>query len=333
MVCSIADNTPLRRLQLDLELPSQCHSLRPRCIQGYEARTGTYALGLPGTALGYCQALFNYAGDPESHTRKVARLLNEIQAPWSNSHELFWGHRQLESPSEFVEAAIKPLLGTGRVPVLITSLDPAHQMADIENILVTDPSIQSGETVLVRMVLNGQESVYKSAAVIRSLLAASREKAAMPKWWPLFQSEIGVRDWRTLKKLLKRDWKYVNIAVNPFTADGVLEFLRDQITVAQIPLGLAKDISSDATVRMSPGMKIMGATEGTSYSLARFMCKLRDLNSPPTIIILGPSLSHWSDEMNQGRLDRLLPILRSTCDTLWGDLSETRREGVWQMKA
>src|SRR5258706_11157052 len=122
MVCRVADNTPLKRFQLDLQLPSQCHSMRPNCIQGYEERTGNYALGLLGTALGYCQALFSYAGDPESHTRKVTRLLTEIDAPWVNSHELFWGHKLVESPSEFVDKAIKPLVGTGRVTVLITSL-------------------------------------------------------------------------------------------------------------------------------------------------------------------------------------------------------------------
>jgi hypothetical protein len=333
MVCSISDNTPLKRLQVELGLPSQCHSIRPHCIQGHEKVTGDYALGLPGTALGYCQALFTYAGDPSTHTRKVARLLTEIGAPWANSHELFWGHRQLETPSEYVGKAVEPLLGTGRVPVLITGLDPAKQQDEIRSILNTSPAVQPGETILVRMVLSDSESLSEAASLIRTLILDSKQKAQMPNWWPLFQGDLKAEQWAILWDLLDEDWKYVNIAINPFTSQEVFNLLREQITVAQIPVGLAEGISSDGTIQLAPGMKILGAEDNTMYSLPGFVEKLNSLFSPPTIIILGPSLPEWSDEMNKARLAKLLPALRKCCDELWSDLSEAKRNAVWNMIA
>jgi hypothetical protein len=333
MVCSIADNTPLKQLQLDLGLPSQCHSVRPHCIQGYESRTGNHVLGLPGTALGYCQALFNYAGDPATHTLKVLELLTAIGAPWAKSHELFWGHRKLEHPNEFVYQALKPLLGTGRVPILITGLDPARQQDEIQKILATSPAVQPGETILVRMVLGGTESLYDVAALIKKLLSECRENTRMPTWWPLLQGDLDIEHWSTLWNLLDADWKYVNVAVNPFTSQEVFNLVREQITVAQVPIGLAEGISSEGEIQIAPGMRIMGATEQSSYSLSKFAESLSSLSSLPTIIILGPSLPSWSDEVNQARLAKLLPILRSICDSLWSDLPKSRREAIWNMRA
>lgn len=333
MVCSIADNTPLKKLQLDLGLPSQCHSVRPHCIQGYEPKTGDYVLGLPGTALGYCQALFNYAGDPAAHTRKVLEALTVIGAPWANSHELFWGHRKLESPTEFVNQAIAPLLGNGRVPVLITGLDPASQQEEIQKILVTSPSVQPGETILVRMVLGSTESVYDAASIIKDLVSDCRDHTRMPNWWPLLQGDLKVEQWTILRDILDADWQYINAAINPFSTQEVFDFLCEQITVAQVPVGLAEGISPDGEIRLADGMKIMGAPDCSSYSLPKFVESLSSLSSPPTIIILGPSLPSWSDEVNQARLAKLLPVLRSSCDTLWSALPRSRREAIWNMNA
>lgn len=333
MACSIADNTPLKKLQVDLGLPPQCHSLRAHCIQGYESRTVEHTLGLPGTAIGYCQALFNYAGDPVSHTSKVIRLLKEINAPWANSHELFWGHKKQESPTEFVEQAISPLLGIGRVPVLITGLDPAQQKEEIEGILETSPAVQPGETILVRMVVNDKQSIKAAASLIHSLADTCRDNIAMPKWWPLLQGDLNIGQWELLQSLLGKDWRYVNTAVNPFVTDEVLEFLQDNITVAQIPIGLAEGISVDGTIRLAAGIKIMGASDQSSYSILDFVNVLSTLEYPPTLIILGPSLPEWTDVINQERLDALFPILRKACDSLWGGVSDVRRETIWNMSA
>jgi hypothetical protein len=48
MACSIAENEPLKKLADDLKIPHQCHSTRPRCIQGFERREGNNILGIPG---------------------------------------------------------------------------------------------------------------------------------------------------------------------------------------------------------------------------------------------------------------------------------------------
>jgi hypothetical protein len=225
------------------------------------------------------------------------------------------------------------LLGTGRVPVLITGLDPAVQRGEIQTILATTPSVQPGETILVRMVLSSGESLNDAAALIHELLATCRKDEVMPRWWPLFQGELGLKQWSKFQGLLRSDWQYVNVAVNPFTDDEVFDFLREQVTVAQLPVGLPDGISPDGVVRLATGMKIMGATKDSSYSIPQFVERLSLLTSPPTIIILGPSLPDWSDEVNQARLAKLLPILRSSCNSLWADLSQVRREAVWNMTA
>src|SRR3954469_3526915 len=101
MVCSIAHNRPLDRLRMAIGAPRQCHSLRAWCIDGLAPRSGGGTMGIQGTALGYCQALFSHAGDPLTHTRRVSELLREIDAPWHLSHELFWGHRGGCTPQAF----------------------------------------------------------------------------------------------------------------------------------------------------------------------------------------------------------------------------------------
>lgn len=333
MVCSIADNTPLKKLERELGLPPRCHGKRRECIHGFETQAGDFVMGLPGTALGYCQALFNNTGEPASNTQNVRELLREIEAPWFDSHELFWGYRKGETPSEYVEAGIKPLIGTGRVPILITSLDPGHNRAEIESIMKTSPAVPENETVLVRTILTNDQSLDEIVKVIREQVMTSRLTNKMPKWWPLLQGDLSIAQWQRLEEQLGEDWSYVNVAINPFVTDETFEFLRSQITVAQIAVGAATGIRDDGEIVLPSTMKLTGAPAHAVYSLSAFVTKLSELLLPPALIILGPSQPGWSDADNQRRVATLLPLLRQACDELWKSLSATRRDEVWQMAA
>lgn len=333
MVCSINDNRPLKKLEKELNLPPRCHGKRRECIHGFETTDGDFVMGLPGTALGYCQALFNYTGHPATHTKKVIRLLTEIEAPWSNSHELFWGHRDTETPGEFVEQGTQPLLGTGRVPILITGLDPRFHRQELEEIMATTPALPKNETLLLRTILTGENSTREIASIIRNLLFEARSTETMPKWWPLLQGDLSAHEWERLRNELGTDWNFTNVAVNPFVSDDVREIVQEQITVAQIPVGLAEGIHADGRIEIPHGMKITGASDGAFYSLPEFASMLVTLPLSPTLIILGPALPDRSDLDNQKRLATLLPLLRITCDKLWDGLTPQRREEVWKLTA
>jgi hypothetical protein len=333
MGCHLAENEPLKRLRNDLGLPDQCHSLRSRCIQRFESRNGNGVLGAPGAVIGYCQALFNYAGSPTSHTESVIRLLKEIEAPWANSHELFWGFRHQETPLEFLRDGMMPLVGSGRVPILITGLDPAQNRSEIESIVATEPKISPGETVLVRVTLSDNDSVASIAEIIATLLRRSIETSQMPKWWPLLQTNAGVPQWRRLKDELGKAWRYVNIAVNPFAAPEMLDVCKEQVTVGQIVLGASEDIHDDGWIRLPDNMRILGAAPGAGYNLPDYLSRLGKLSAAPTLIILGPSQPNWSNEHNQDRIAALLPLLRQGCETLWRQLTSVRREAVWKLAA
>ncbi len=333
MVCSIADNTPLKKLERELSIRPRCHGKRRECIHGFETSVGDFVLGLPGTALGYCQALFNYTGNPFTNTENVLKLLKEIQAPWSHSHELFWGYRRDEMPAQYVEEGIRPLIGTGRVPILITGLDPRQDRVEIESIMGTSPAVPDNETVLVRTILSDEQSLDQITEIIRNQLNASRLSGKMPKWWPLLQGNLTTAEWGRLEQKLGDDWAYVNVATNPFVSDEAFQFLRNQITVAQIAVGAADGISTDGTIELPKTMKLTGAPEHAVYSLPQYVKQLSELLLPPTLIVLGPSQSGWSDVHNQERVARLLPLLRDACDDLWKSLSASRRDEVWQMAA
>jgi hypothetical protein len=333
MVCSIADNTPLKKLERELNIRPRCHGKRRECIQGFETSVGDFVLGLPGTALGYCQALFNNAGDPFTNTEQVLKFLKEIQAPWSHSHELFWGYRNDEMPAQYVEKGIKPLIGTGRVPILITGLDPRNDRTEIESIMSTCPAVPENETVLLRTILSDEESLDQITQIIRNQLQASRLSGKMPKWWPLLQGNLTAAEWERLEQKLGADWAYVNVATNPFVSHEAFQFLRDQITVAQIAVGSAVGILSDGTIELPKTMRLTGAPEQAVYSLPQYVQQLSELLLPPTLIVLGPSQPGWSDTQNQDRIAKLLPLLRKACDDLWKSLSANRRDEVWKMAA
>ncbi len=333
MACRIADNKPLARLSRELGIAPRCHGKRRECIQGFESHGDGFVMGAAGAAIGYCQALFANAGNPRRHTEKVQRLLREIEAPWCESHELQWGYRLNATATDFVSDACAPLLGSGRVPILITALDPARQGDELKAILETAPAIPNPESILVRVVLNSAESASAMSVILKDLLAKARAQRRMPNWWPLLQGAMTVADWKSLKGQLGADWDFVNVAVNPFVAADVFAEVESQITVGQIPVARADGIHSDGQVQLHPSVKILGASGSASYSMSEFAERLSCLPTAPTLIVLGPSQQDWSDGENQQRISALLPLVRQACDRLWDELTPKRRDEVWKLVA
>lgn len=333
MACRIADNKPLARLSRELGITPRCHGKRRECIQGFQPHENEFVMGAAGAVIGYCQALFANAGDPGKHTEKVRRLLREIEAPWCESHELQWGYRLNLTANDFVSEGCAPLIGSGRVPILITALDPASDTVELQTVLRSSPAIPDSESILVRLVLKSNESVDAAARIMRQLLDEARTKRRVPNWWPLLQGAISRSEWSRLKSSLGADWNYVNVAVNPFVADDVYEEIESQITVAQIPVAKSEGVRSDGTVQLHPSVRILGAGQDASYSMTKFAEKLARLPIAPTLIILGPSQHDWPDEENQQRTAAILPLVRQMCDQLWSELTPQRREEVWKLAA
>lgn len=333
MGCHLAENEPLNRLRADLGLPLQCHSFRRHCLQQHSRPTDEFALGAVGAAIGYCQALFGRAGVGEAHTMRVLRLLQEIDAPWANSHELFWGYRREEPAAEFLVGGMRPLVGKGRIPVLITSLDPATDAPEIETIVNTQSPISPGETVLVRLVLREHRSIDSAVALLRQLVGEAKQCRRMPAWWPLFQARSDQGSMQRFAQLAGTLWPYANIAVNPFTPRSVSEVVREQVTVGQVVVGNESGIKDDGLIMLPAELTISGAPPSGAYSLPTYFEELGQFDTPPTLIILGPSLPSWSDSMNQGRIAKLVPHLHTACNGLWKRVEPSRREAVWRMSA
>lgn len=333
MTCRIADNQPLKNLRKDLGAPPQCHSLREHCIQNLHRQLGGFTMGGSGAALGYCQALFNRTGPSDSHTRAVIQALADLAAPWPKSHELFWGYRRDESASVFLEKALAPLSGSGRVPVLITGLDPAADEESIMEILKTSPPIVPGETILIRMVLKSEDSIKPTGKLIGRLLDSSRADHKMPLWWPLLQGDFSPAQWQRLRDTVGDAWRYLNFAINPFTPLAVFEKLAEQITVAQFVIGLTDGISSTGQIILPPEMRILGAPDQASYDVFRFAGQLQMLPNTPTCILLGPALLNSTMRENCDRLRKFLPLFREAANILWHKLDRSSREMIWRLTA
>lgn len=332
MGCTLAENRPLSLLRHDLGIDRTCHSRRPSCTHGLSQDRTETAMGAPGAVLGYCQALFSAAAAPDVHTRKVTLLLRQIDAPWAQSHELFWGYRGAASPAEYVTRSMEPLLGDGRVPILITGLDPGRDMAAINEILASPVPVAPDETVLLRLVLRDETSIVAVGTLLRALLSEARRVGAMPRWWPLLQADFSVEQWQAVRASAGEAWAYANVAVNPFSDPRTFDACAAQVTVAQVVVG-ARGCVQGQDVHVPAAMRILGTTGDASYSLPQFLQELRSLPVVPTLILLGPSQTAWSDSDDQTRVREVLRLLRQGCDELWKDLSPKRRETVWSLSA
>lgn len=320
MGCKIAENEPLKRLRSDLGLPIQCHSLRENCVHKLQRPIGNGTMGIPGAAIGYCQALFNKESDSKTNTQKIINNLREINAPWYLSHELFWGDKGEEPIENFISNSMEPLLGSGRIPILITPLNMGSDIGIVKEILSIEPKVLDGETTLLRVVLSDKQSLDNTIMIINSQVSNAIANKNMPKWWLLLQGNLSHELWEYFRKKIGENWKYCNIAVNPFTVGSLPDFCWEQVTVGQVVVGHKEGIANNGIISLPTKMKISGAKECDSYNLFDYFTRLSKLNTSPTLIILGPSLDEWTNEYNKERLQKLVPLLIEALPLLWNDL-------------
>lgn len=277
-------------------------------------QSGSFAGGSFGSIIGYCQGLFNGSGPPGVHTQHVISSLQRALAPHCKSHELYWDYRRRETADEFVQNAIAPLRGSGRVPVLITHLDPAADTATIKQIIDTRPAVFPGETILLRMVLGSEESIPKAGEIVTSLIERSEKSGEMPVWWPLLQADFGAREWMQLKSILGNEWQYASIAVNPFTDRAVLRKFQDQIAIAQFLVGEAEKISADGTVAVHT-KTCSGEIFQRGYNILDYAARIRESGIAAKSIICGPSLPEWTVGQNVERVRRFVQLFREAANS------------------
>ncbi len=336
MACSIAVNIPLQRLRKHLGLPEQCHSSirSERCLHGLPSG-GVGANGIIGAAFGYCQGLVNRSTEgPAEHTNLVTKTLEEIHAPWNRSHELFWGYKpETMSATEFIELAIRPLEKDGRVPVLITGLDPSEDRAEIETIFNAKPKLAEGETMLVRLILSNEKSINAVVELIRKIIQNSEVKSKMPQLWPLLQGHLTIVQWNQLKTTLGNFWKYVNVAINPFTPPEIITEIERQVTVAQIVVGNEFGITDDV-INIIPGNDVSNSLKDKKYSLKDYFTTLLSLDTTPTLIVCGPSKPEWKPDENKRQLSKLLMLVKKYVnEILWKTVCSERQKLLWELQA
>jgi len=336
MACRIAENGPLKALAADLGIGFQCHSFREHCVLGRERVKGESTLGSQGAIMGYCQALFNREGSYEDHTKRLTSYLNEIDAPWSRSHELFWGHKDMSSTeSGFLRSAIQPLVGGGRVPIVISSLDPgvSTDRETIESIIKVDQPVTLGETLLLRVVLQSKESIQAACEITRNLYSRAKQSKTMPSWWLLLQASSTEFDWSIVKDSFGDLWRFVNIAVNPFTPSVVYQTCSEQITVAQFIVPDRAGINSNGTIVLPSYDWIPGWQPSASYDINDYASRLAELPEMPTTILLGPAISTWNVDENKLRIRKFLDLYETVSEKLWHEVPKENREEVWAMEA
>jgi hypothetical protein len=245
--------------------------------------------------------------------------------PWPKSHEIFYGHKGDLSSSSFIDGAAGPLIDGGRLPVFITGLDPSMESEGVREIFESQPSI-SAQTMFVRLQLKSRASIAAAANLLVSLVEQARMQRQLPRFWPLFQGDLSVSDWQRFVSECGSNWQYAAVAVNPFVSTDVLALLKDQIAVAQIPIGAAEGVNQDGRIVLPGDMNILGTSgKEAEYYLSTFVRNLAIIdNSPPVLIVLGPALQGWTHEESCQRLERFNPLLRLACRNLWGHLTPAR---------
>ncbi len=341
MGCKVAENQPLVNLRIALGIKDTCHSTRPDCIRGIstaKAGASETVLTEPGAVIGYCQAMFSRDGTPAEHTIKVARNLKAIDAPWSSSHELFLDHAGAMPIEEFLNGAMRPLAGKGRVPIVITGLDPAKDLSRIDELDRSKVPFASNETALFRVMISGRESLTAIAQFMNQKVEGCRKSQTMPVWWPLlqFDSRTNLSDWKYFKGLVGENWKYLNTAVNPFTirdCPEIFEFVKNQVTVAQIPVGKAAGVDNSGGIQIPSIMKITGTNGDDNYSLPDYASRLEEaLPYSPTLILLGAHQREWGAEEDLARVKAIMPHVKSAAQQLWG-LNQERTQALMRLPA
>lgn len=333
MVCRVADNPPLKALRAFIGAEESCHSFRGDCLHRLNPAANDRALGASGAIFGYCQALFARIGTPAENTIRVQRLLQAIDAPWAFSHELFWGHKGEMGVQDFVSSAVEPLTGLGRVPILITSLTPTANVDELREICGVTPPVAENEPILFRTVAATRDDLLRFAEMIDGMVASALRARVMPKWWPLIQTSCDESDWLWFRDRLGSNYRFVNTAINPFQQPRMIELMRDQVTVMQVPIGEASDILSSGCVDLNDHVPIFGKGSAKGYDAAEFLSELDKFDAAPTLIVLGPTLPEWTDADNQRRVAAILPFIRSACLEAWHGISFERKREILAMVA
>lgn len=333
MVCRIADNPALDRLRSDIGAERLCHSQRIDCVHRLPRADEEGYYGIAGAFLGYCQALFSLERPYSANTNRIIRLLESEELPWARSHELFYGHKGSATVADFVTDAAAPLRILGRVPILITSLSPSSDCAALREIFNAPAEVVPGETILVRMIVEDEGSFAALEAMVRGLVDEARRHRAMPRWWPLVQSGGAAKQWLDLKKRLGPLWRYMNVAVNPFSSDDHWDAVADQIMVAQFVVPHERDVDPDGNVRLSEGMRISGAPGDATYNIRQLVRRAGALGTWPTSIFLGPTLDGWSDGDNLRRVAKAVRIFTDEIESLWARSGQGRYAELLKMAA
>lgn len=335
MVCSVAENQPLQRLAQDLGAGAMCHGIQRTCVRKRAVSKSVGVMGAAGAALGYCQALFAARRSPGEHTSAVMSLLRGIGAPMPESHELFLGHAGDSEISEFLANAMEPLQCRGRVPVLITSLDPAdvRDRATIVSILNAKAPLIEEATMLVRIVLKSRESSCHLAALMMQMLDECERTLSLPRLWPLVQADFCEADWEHLHDALGSSWRYLNVAANPFTDRTALDIIAPQLTVAQLVVGVPHTEAKAIHVEVPDDMTVFARRDTSRYDLTAFLDALGACHTAPTIIVLGPTKPATPDSANAGRVATFLPAIHTTVSTLWSALPATTRGHLLELPA
>jgi hypothetical protein len=333
MVCRIADNPALDRLRSDIGAERLCHSQRIDCVHRLPRADEKGYYGIAGAFLGYCQALFSLERPYSANTNRIIRLLESKALPWARSHELFYGHKGSATVGDFVTEAAAPLRTLGRVPILITGLSPSSDCTALREIFNAPAEVVPGETILVRMIVQDDESFAALEALVRGLVEDALRHRAMPRWWPLVQSGGTAKQWYDLRKRLGPLWSYMNVAVNPFSPNAHWEAVADQIMVAQFVVPHERDIERDGNVRLSEGMSISGASAGETYNIRHLVQRAGALATWPTSIFLGPTLDAWSDSDNLRRVTKAVRIFKDEIESLWSRSGQSRYSQLLEMAA
>lgn len=323
MACRIALHKPLERMRRKIMAETRCHSSRPHCQMGFKSGDADdelkTVLGIQGAAIGYCQGLINPLSEstPESHTAYFSKQLQEIAAPFYKSHELLITLKPEKMPiGEYVQRAVAPLLKEGRVPILITDYDPAKDSEEILEIFNSPSPIRDDESILVRMVLNRQESLDLIATLINEKVAVAKETHKMPKWWPLLQTgkDFPVDYLHNLHDLVGSNWEYVALATHPFSLNVAEEFSYNTI-VAQWLVGKHKGIYPNGDISLHT-LGCIGEGEA-SYNLFEYGRTIKELELNPTSILCGGSMPYWTEEQNLHRLRQYIPLFNEAIKEIW----------------
>jgi len=272
--------------------------------------------------IGYCQGLFNQdKNTPEEHTNVLCDNFKNLKAPMPTSHELFIDLKpEYMTISEYVKRASAPLKDDGRVPIIITMYDAAHNMPEINEILSTESPFSDKHTILFRIQLGSKNSINATASLVKELYKASLESKKIPTYWPLIQADnFPMTEWQDFRSTVGEEiWPYITIATSPFMNKNTLESLVENIAVIQLFVGEADKIKDDGTITVPIKSCVGSGNYEVKYNAIDYAESLNNTSGLNAVIgiVCGQS-QNWTQEENFKRLEKYLPFLKKTIQIVW----------------